>query len=129
MAAGEAEIVGSKEIGRLGEDLAAKVLEESGYTVIARNVHTLYGEVDIIAEGEGCICFVEVRARQKSGMVSPLESITPAKKRKIVMTALIYLRSHPTDLQPRFDLFCVTTQGGQVDSYEHLRGAFDADGY
>jgi len=121
--------VGSKEAGRLGEDLAAQVLEQSGYTVIARNVHTLYGEVDIIAQGEGCICFVEVRARRKAGMVSPLESITPAKKRKIVMTALLYLRSHPTELQPRFDLFCVLTQGGKVDSYEHIKGVFDADGH
>ncbi|MCL2856852.1 MAG: YraN family protein [Oscillospiraceae bacterium] len=121
--------MGSKETGRLGEDLAARVLEEDGYTVVARNVHTLYGEVDIIAEGEGCICFVEVRARQKAGMVSPLESITPAKKRKIVMTALLYLNDHPTELQPRFDLFCACIQGGKVDCYEHIKGAFDADGY
>ena len=121
--------MGSKETGRLGEDLAARVLTESGYTIIARNLHTIHGEVDIIAEGEGCICFVEVRARQKSGMVSPLESITTAKRRKIVTTALVYLHDHPTELQPRFDLFCVLTKGGRADCYEHIKGAFDADGY
>ena len=119
----------AKGTGRIGEDLAAKVLEESGYTVIARNVHTLYGEVDIIAESEDCICFVEVRTRKKAGLVTPLESVTPAKKRKIVMTALLYLRSHPTELQPRFDLFCILTQDDKVDCYEHIKGAFDADGY
>jgi len=121
--------MGAKETGRLGEDLAVQVLEEGGYKIIARNVHTLHGEVDIIAQGEGCICFVEVRTRRKDSMVSPLQSITPAKQRKIITTALTYLRDHPTELQPRFDLFCVYTTGGKVDSYEHIKGGFDADGY
>jgi len=119
----------SKEAGRIGEALAAQTLEKNGYTVLTRNVHSLYGEVDLIAEGEGCICFVEVRTRKKDGMVSPLESITSAKKRRIVMTSLIYLRSHPSDLQPRFDLFSILTEGSKVVSYEHIKGAFDADGY
>jgi len=113
----------------MGEDLAARVLEESGYVIIARNVHTIHGEVDIIAQGEGYICFVEVRTRRKGSMVSPLQSITPAKQQKILKTALTYLRDHPTELQPRFDLFCVLTNGGVVDCYEHIKGGFDADGY
>ena len=121
--------MGAKETGRLGEDLAARVLEESGYVIIVRNLHTIHGEVDIIAEGEGCICFVEVRTRQKDSMISPLESITPAKRQKIVTTAMTWLRDHPTELQPRFDLFCVQTKGGKVDSYEFIKGGFDADGY
>ena len=118
---------GSRYTGRLGEEFAGRVLEESGYTIVARNKHTIHGEVDIIAQGEGCICFVEVRTRQKGSVVSPLESITRAKKRKIVLTAFTYLRDHPTELQPRFDLFCVLTKGGKVDSYEHIKGGFDAD--
>ena len=121
--------MGAKETGKLGEDLAAKVLQENGYNVIARNLHTLHGEVDIIAEGEGCICFVEVRTRRKDSMVSPLESVTPAKRQRIVTTALTWLRDHPAELQPRFDLFCVLTRGGKVDSYELIKGVFDADGY
>ena len=118
-----------RETGRLGEAMAAQLLEQSGYTITALNMHTRYGEVDIIAQGDGCICFVEVRTRQKDGMVSPLESITPAKRRKIVMSALTYLHDHPTQLQPRFDLFAILIQGDKVDSYEHIKGVFDADGY
>ena len=118
-----------KQTGQMGEALAGEILEKSGYRIINRNVHSAYGEVDLIAEGDGCICFVEVRVRQKGSMVCPLESITPAKIKRIVTTAITYLRDHPSDLQPRFDLFAITIDGGEAVSYEHIKGAFDADGY
>jgi len=113
----------------MGEALATEMLEKSGYNIVTRNVHEIYGEVDIIAEGDGCICFVEVRVRKKGSMICPLESITPAKKKRIAMTALIYLNAYPSDLQPRFDLFSIVTEGGKVVSCEHIKGVFDADGY
>ena len=118
-----------KQTGRMGEILAGEILEKSGYRLIKRNLHSAYGEVDLIAEGDGCVCFVEVRVRQKGSMVCPLESITRAKIKRIVVTALTYLQNHPSHLQPRFDLFAITTEGGKVISYEHIKGAFDADGY
>ena len=118
-----------KQTGRMGEALAAEALEKSGYRIVKRNVYSRYGEVDLIAEGDGCICFVEVRARQKGSMVCPLESITPAKIRRIVATALTYLCDHPSGLQPRFDLFAITVERGKAVACEHIKGVFDADGY
>ena len=124
------EKTAAKITGRMGEEIAARALEKSGYTLLSRNVHTRYGEVDLIAEGEGCICFVEVKTRRRGSAVSPLESITPAKRKRIITSALLYLRSHDTgDLQPRFDLFSILTDGGEVVSCEHIKGVFDADGY
>ena len=52
------------EKGKLGEDVCAWYLEKHGYTVVARNVHSRYGEVDLIAENESYICFVEVKTRK-----------------------------------------------------------------
>lgn len=118
-----------KDTGRMGEALAAEILEKQGYDIISRNVHSMYGELDLIASNEDCLCFVEVKVRKKGAMVSPEESITPAKKRRIIMTALMYLQNHPTTLQPRFDLFSILTDGEKVISYEHMKGAFDADEY
>lgn len=118
-----------KETGRMGEKLAAEVLEKNGYNIITRNLHSLYGEVDLVVRDSEYICFVEVKVRQKDSMVSPLESITKTKKKRIILTALVYLRSHPGMLQPRFDVFSIITEGDKVASYEHLKGAFDADGY
>ena len=119
----------TKDTGRMGEALAAEMLEENGYTIVTRNVHSLYGEIDLIASGEGCICFIEVKVRRKGSMIDPLESITPTKRRRIIKTALVYLRSHETDLQPRFDVFSIVTQDKKVVSCEHIKGAFDADEY
>lgn len=116
---------GPSEMGRLGEELAAEILEKQRYNIIARNVHSLYGELDLIATGDGCICFVEVRARKRGSMVSAEESVTPEKKRRIVTTALLYLQNHPSDLQPRFDLFLVETDGERALSHQHIKGAFE----
>lgn len=113
------------ETGRLGEALAAEILESQGYTVVAKNVHSVYGEVDLIATGDGCICFIEVKTRKRGSMVSPQQAVTPAKRRKIIMTSLLYLQNHPYDLQPRFDVFAVETDGERAVSHQHLKGAFE----
>ncbi len=114
-----------RETGRLGEELAAEILEQKGYTVVAKNVHSMYGEVDLIATGDGYICFIEVKTRRRGAMVSPEEAVTPAKRRKIVLTALLYLQNHPYDLQPRFDVFTVETDGERAISHQHLKGVFE----
>ncbi|MGI6403215.1 MAG: YraN family protein [Oscillospiraceae bacterium] len=114
-----------RDMGRLGEELAAEILEQKGYTVVAKNVHSIYGEVDLIATGDGYICFIEVRTRRRGAVVSPEESITPAKRRKIILTSLLYLQNHPYDLQPRFDVFAVETDGERAVSYQHWKGVFE----
>ena len=117
-----------KETGQMGEKLAAEVLEREGYTVTAKNVHSLYGELDLIATDKDYICFVEVKVRKKDSAVPPLDSVTPQKRRRIITTALLYLQDHPSSLQPRFDVFSIITENKKVVQYEHLKGAFDADG-
>jgi putative endonuclease len=113
----------------MGEKLAAEVLEREGYTVIARNVHSLYGELDLIAVDSEYICFVEVKVRKRDSQVSPVEAVGPQKRRRIITTALLYLQNHPSDLQPRFDIFSIVTENRRVTGYDHLKGAFDTDGY
>ncbi|MGD9099964.1 MAG: YraN family protein, partial [Anaerolineae bacterium] len=67
-------------LGRRGEELAAAELVQRGYTIRQRNWHCPDGEVDIVAEHDGWLVFVEVRTRRGRDLGSPEASITPAKR-------------------------------------------------
>jgi putative endonuclease len=114
--------------GARGERYAAKALEEKGYTVLARNYSTRYGEIDLVAENGECIAFVEVKTRAARWIVSPAAAVTLSKQRRIIRTAAEYLSQNPTDLQPRFDVFAIVTarmDDFKVLSAEHFEGAFE----
>lgn len=123
--------MGADTCGRAGEQYAAEWLEHEGYRVIDRNVHSRYGEVDLIAVKGGTICFVEVKTRRQGAMVSGQLAVSTAKQRRIISTALLYLQEHPAqNRQPRFDLITVETDArGTILSHEHLEGAYDGQAY
>ncbi len=119
------------ETGKLGEDYAAELLREKGYRILERNYHSRFGEIDIIAENSEYIVFAEVKTRDENFAVSPLEAVTKGKQKKLGKTALLYLQSHPTPLQPRFDVIAIVTAGGDftVKSADHIQNAFSIGGY
>lgn len=82
-------------IGRWGEQLAAQYLQERGYSIVAVNVRTPYGELDLIARIENLTVFVEVKTRTSSTYGLPEESVTPQKQAHILDAAQHYLQSHP----------------------------------
>lgn len=116
--------------GKIGEDYAANHLKDKGYRIAARNYHSRYGEIDIIAENKEFIVFAEVKTRDKNYEVSPLEAVSAGKQKKIGKTALSYLQSNPTDLQPRFDVIGITTDSDyRILSIEHIENAFSIRGF
>lgn len=115
--------------GVLGEDYAAGVLEDLGYEILARNFHSRFGEVDIIAQKGGIIAFIEVKTRKTGSMVPGIEAVTRSKQRKIIATAICYMRACRCNLQPRFDVFSVVTNGGAAVSHDYIEGAFDSMAY
>ena len=115
------------EKGKLGEDVCAWYLEKHGYTVVARNVHSRYGEVDLIAENESYICFVEVKTRKADSLVLPAEAVDYRKQQKLVMTAQYYLTAHASNKQPRFDVFEVLlNEENRPGKVRLIENAFDA---
>lgn len=82
-----------QDTGRLGESLALDFLEEQGYHILETNYRCPHGEVDIIAQDEDCLVFIEVRTRKSNSFGSPEESITPRKKAHLVDTAWHYQQS------------------------------------
>ena len=69
--------------GNLGEDFAAKYLQDEGYTILERNFNTRMGEIDIIAQKGKYIAFVEVKSRADDCLYLPREAVTHSKQRKI----------------------------------------------
>ena len=98
--------------GRAAEDAAEELLRRHGLRVLARNRRSGSLELDLVCEDGDTLVFVEVRARDAAGMVSPLESLTPAKKQALCRAARRYLDATNSWERPcRFDV--VAALGGQ----------------
>jgi putative endonuclease len=114
------------EKGRSAEASAVRYLEERGYRVRARNFTCRYGELDVVAELPGMVCFVEVRMRSHAAWGDPSQTVSFAKQRKVVKAALHYLfRNDLRDRMVRFDVISVVGEGPKAH-VEHLPNAFDA---
>ena len=80
--------------GRAAEAAAADALRKQGWTVLARNVRTPVGEVDLVAEKSGRIAFAEVKARRRGGSAGTgIEALTTAKMRRVARAAEHILRT------------------------------------
>jgi len=81
-----------KKTGKIGEDLAAEYLKLNDYRILARNFHSKFGEIDIIAEKDSTIYFFEVKTRTENSFTQPEESITQRKITRIIKTAQIFFQ-------------------------------------
>ena len=69
--------------GRFGEQLTAEYLEEKGYEIVERNFKCRFGEIDIIAQNDRYLAFVEVKTRSADGL-SPLSARRSSKRHSII---------------------------------------------
>lgn len=79
------------KFGQWGEEKAACYLNENGYNIIEKNFRCRMGEIDIVAEKNGVICFIEVKTRNNEKYGSPAEAVTECKKRHLARTAQYYM--------------------------------------
>ena len=119
----------STEIGNIGEESVCRYLIGDGYKIIARNYRIKGGEIDIIAENEEYIAFVEVKSRKPDSMVSGFEAVNKRKQELIIKTASDYCIKYPTELQPRFDIAEVIIKNGRVLGIDYIQNAYDTTGY
>ena len=113
-----------KFLGRAGEIKAAEFLEKKGFKILKTNFKTHLGEIDIIAEDNGTLVFVEVKTRSVNAIDRPASAVGYAKQRRLITTAQHYLTSNPTELQPRFDVAEVITQDDKVTDFNYIENAF-----
>ncbi len=94
--------------GRLSEDLAERLLAAAGYRLIARNVRTAPGEIDILAADGDTLCFVEVKSRTGEAFGPPEEAVTSQKRTRIRRAAAAYLAVHAGAAPSyRFDVIAI----------------------
>lgn len=110
--------------GETGEKSAVRYLKRHHYSISETNYATRFGEIDIIAENKEYIVFVEVKQRNESSIALPREFVDIKKQQRLIATAEMYLSSHPTQLQPRFDVIEVYTENNKIKSIKHLENAF-----
>jgi len=99
-------------LGLFGENLAVQELRRRGYAILARRYRTRYGEIDIVADDDGTIVFVEVKTRAGGEFGIAVEAVTPQKRRRITAMAVDYLsRSGATSRPCRFDVVAIDHAG------------------
>ena len=100
-------------LGRWGEDFAADYLCERGWRIVARNLRTPVGEIDLVARQGKTLAFIEVKTRRSAAFGTPQEAVGVRKQRQIIRAAQWYLLQQGARLQPRFDVVAVTAGGGE----------------
>ncbi len=119
----------TNRVGRLGEDLAVRHLQEQGYRVVARNwrcaVADVRGEVDVIAEHDATLVFCEVKSRRRRVVDDAFAAVTWSKQRQLRHLAALFLSRVQPAAEVRFDVVAVTwpPEGGAA-VIDHIVGAF-----
>ncbi|MDJ0736737.1 MAG: YraN family protein [Nostocaceae cyanobacterium] len=102
-----------RDIGILGEDLVAQWLQSTGWIILHRRFSCRWGEIDIIAEQNSELAFIEVKTRTPGSWdTGGRSAIAPRKQAKIFTTAKIFLSKYPdkADYPCRFDVAIVCCQ-------------------
>ncbi len=111
----------SRAKGSVGESIAARYLAGRGYEVIALNYRTQAGEIDIIAQGDGMLVFVEVKARRNVEYGYPAEAVGSPKQQRIRDVASMYIAQKEFTGPVRFDV--IELYMGDM-KLRHIRNAF-----
>lgn len=115
----------NKELGRRGEEAAAKYLVRRGYDILERNWICFAGEADIIAMDEDTLVFVEVKTRSNIEKGFPAEAVTEEKRARYEKIALAYLaQSDFVDVPIRFDVVSIVVISTDRACVRHHISAF-----
>lgn len=115
-----------KDTGQDGEYIAAAYLEKEGYKILARNFHTRQGELDIVCQFNEELVFVEVKTRHNDKYGLPEESMTEAKKRKILLAAQYYLQQVSFSGPWRCDFIgIIMGDNDEVTEFTHIPNAIE----
>ena len=113
------------ELGRYGEDCAARYLIDAGYSIVERNWRCTAGEVDLIALHAQQVVFVEVKTRSSTSFGHPFEAITAEKLVRLRRLAGLWCaQAQVWPEHIRVDAVAVIALKGREPLIEHLRGVF-----
>lgn len=116
-------MAGHNELGKRGEEAAVRYLQQKGYLILDRNWMNEKYEIDIIAQDDDYIVFVEVKTRSSNQWGNPEEAVSKGKIKRIVNAADFYLIDKDIDLPARFDIISVIWNGHKFE-IDHIEDAF-----
>lgn len=102
--------------GRLGEDIAVEALRKRGYRILIRNYRFGKAEVDIIAQKDSVLAFVEVKWRSNNLFGDPQNFVYKQQQKRIIAAADHYVRSNDLDINVRFDVVTILEKKQIVQS-------------
>ena len=115
-----------KQLGQMGERLAREYLERLGCHFIEANWRCKQGEIDLVMRDGDMLVFVEVKTRRSQTTETGFESITPAKRRRLIRAAYVYVEAHTLgDAQWRIDVVAVALPYGGKATIDHARDALN----
>jgi putative endonuclease len=113
----------SQSLGQKGETLAIEYLQKAGYKIRHRNWRSGKKELDIVAENNDFVVFVEVKTRTDDYLEHPANAITREKQRSIIFAADGYIQRYNLNKESRFDVITVIVKGETTD-IDHIENAF-----
>ncbi len=111
------------ERGAEGEELAAKLLRENGYTILERNYRHKKSEIDLIVRRDNWLVFVEVKTRTSNAFGYPEEFVDAKKKKMILKGADYYMFITDWSGNVRYDIVAVNLQY-EIPTVVHIEDAF-----
>jgi putative endonuclease len=112
-------------LGKSGEKVALRYLEDKKYKIVAMNFRLFRGEIDIIAYDNNTLVFVEVKTRKSTDFGLPEESVTPSKQKQIKKIAQGFLtKNNLYETECRFDVVSLILDKGKTYSIRHIKNAF-----
>jgi len=114
-----------KLVGAFGEKAAEEYLKKRGYKILETNFRCVLGEIDIVAREGDSLVFVEVRTRRSLAFGTPEESITAAKKAKLVKLGQYYVEAQQDSSSPwRIDIVAIEMgQDGKITRIDLIQNA------
>lgn len=116
------------DLGRRGEDAAARFLDKRGYDIVDRNWKCFAGEADIIARDGDTLVFVEVKTRRNCEKGFPAEAVNREKRERYEKIALAYLQDYEiSDVLVRFDVVSIVVVSTDRALIRHHINAFSVE--
>jgi len=102
------------ELGRKGEQLAEEYLANLGYTILFRNWRHLRHEIDVIAEKDDVLHFIEVKTRSTTSFGMPEEAVNKNKLRSMIAAGESFMQLHPQCKRIQFDLLAISISNNET---------------
>lgn len=118
-----------RTVGDEGEGRAEAYLRQRGFRILGRNVRSPLGELDLIADDQGVLVFVEVKRRRTGTFGGAIEAVDARKRAKLIQLAAQYLAQRRIRNRAcRFDVVVIQDDVEVAEAVQHITNAFDLDG-